>query len=170
MEPKIHENCNFTLDEIEKYLHSRKIPYEVTSEEVVEYWNRKNWLTQKGNKIENISAVINVVNSHVIQQKRKIGVIGVGNIIKDKDKNKEWKNHKSPYYEQLNDPKWKAYRDFIFIVRGSKCESCGKPSNLQIHHREYIANRFAWEYLPNEVMVLCGDCHRYIHKIKTKRL
>ena len=31
----------------------------------------------------------------------------------------------SPYNEQLKDEKWKAFRSFIFVVRGCKCEMCG---------------------------------------------
>lgn len=165
MNKRIHKNCDFTKEEIDNFLHSRKIPYEVTIEQVIEYWNRKDWLTLKGVKVSSVSAAVNVANSYVIQQKRKKGVVGFDSIIQKTGESNEWRNKRSPYYDQLNTPQWKAYREFIFAVRGRKCESCGKPSNLHIHHRTYIMNRHAWEYLPNEVMVVCGDCHRYIHKI-----
>lgn len=164
MKRKVHENCNFTLEDIDEFLHSRKIPYEATLEQVLEYWGRKNWLTQKGERVATISAVVNVANSYVIQQKRRNGVVGFDKVVEKKNSNGNWINKKNPYYEQLNMAQWKAFREFIFAVRGTKCEVCGKPSNLQVHHREYINNRFAWEYLPNEVIVLCCDCHRYIHQ------
>lgn len=83
-----------------------------------------------------------------------------------KNETSAWDQKKSPYYEQLDTKQWKAYRDFIFIVRDKKCEVCGKRKNLQIHHTKYIPNRYAWEYLPNDVMVLCHNCHRNIHNIK----
>lgn len=165
MNKTIHRNCGFTRDEIDKFLRSRKEPYEVTLEQVIEYWNKKGWLTLKGMKVSSIAAAVNVANSYVIQQRRKNGVVGFDSIVQKKNESNEWRNKRSPYYDQLNTPQWQAYREFIFAVRGRKCESCGKPNNLHIHHRSYAANRFAWEYLPNEVMVVCGDCHRYIHKI-----
>lgn len=165
MSNKIHKNCDFTKEEIDVFLHSRKVPYDVTLEQVIEYWNKKGWMTLKGVKVSSVSSAVNVANSYVIQQKRKNGVIGFDDVLQNKDESKEWKNNKSPYNDQLNTPQWKAFREFIFAVRGRKCESCGKPSSLHVHHREYIKNRFAWEYLPNEVMVLCADCHRYIHKL-----
>ena len=166
MRKKIHANCDFTIEEIEKYLHSRRIPFEVTLVQVLEYWKIKDWLTLKGEKVRTVSSAVNVANSYVIQQRRKNGVVDFGKILEQKEKSGEWINKKSPYNEQLNDERWKAFRDFIFAVRGRRCEACGRLTKLQIHHREYIQNRFAWEYLPNDVMVVCGDCHRYIHKIK----
>ena len=76
MNKRIHKNCDFTKEEIDNFLHSRKIPYEVTIEQVIEYWNRKDWLTLKGVKVSSVSAAVNVANSYVIQQKRKKGVVG----------------------------------------------------------------------------------------------
>ena len=168
MTAKIHVNCDFTLEEIDRFRHSRRVPYEVTMEQILKYWEEKNWCTRDGNKVKSVSTAVNVPNSYVIQQKRKYGVVGFDNILKQKDRTGEGVYNKSPYNNQLENPKWKAFREFIFVVRGRRCEACGKPSNLQIHHREYINNRFAWEYLPSEVMVLCSDCHRYIHKTKTE--
>lgn len=167
MEAKIHVNCKFTLEEIDKYLHSRSMPFDATLDQILEYWGKKNWLTTKGEKVATVSAAVNVVNSFVIQQKRKKGVVDFDKVYQRKNEESEWVNKKDPYYNQLSMDQWKAYREFIFSVRGKKCEVCGKPNKLNIHHKEYIKNRFAWEYLPNEVMVLCCDCHRYIHKIKT---
>lgn len=161
----MNKNRPFSIEEIEKFMSSRKIPYEATLEQILQYWDKKDWTTLKGEKVSSVSAVVNVANSYVIQQRRRHGVVGFDNILQKKDESNEWRNKRSPYYDQLNTPQWKAYREFILAVRGRKCESCGKPSNLHIHHRAYIMNRHAWEYLPNEVMVVCGDCHRYIHKI-----
>ena len=161
----MNKNCLFTIEEIDKFLHSRRIPYQATLEQVLEYWEKKNWLTLKGEKVSSVSTIVNIANSYVIQQLRKNGVVGFDNIIQRKDESNEWRNKQSPYNDQLNMPQWKAFREFIFVVRGRKCESCGKPTNLHVHHREYIKNRYAWEYLPNDVMVLCNDCHRYIHKL-----
>lgn len=156
----------FSIEEISKFLNSRKKPYEATLVQVLDYWDKKDWLTLKGEKVATIAAAVNVVNSHVIQLKRKELAPSSKLKVEEKDRSNEWCNKRSPYLSQLTTPQWKAYREFILAVRGRKCESCGKPSNLHIHHREYFKNRHAWEYLPNEVMVVCGDCHRHIHNIK----
>lgn len=162
----MNKNCPFTIEEISKFLNSRKKPYEATLQQILDYWDKKGWLTLKGDKVLSVSSAVNVVNSHIIQQRRKELAANSKTKIVEKDKSNEWQNKRSPYLAQLTTHQWQAYREFIFAVRGRKCESCGKPSNLHIHHREYYKNRHAWEYLPNEVMVLCGDCHRHIHNIK----
>jgi hypothetical protein len=69
----------------------------------------------------------------------------------------------SPYNEQLKNEKWKAFRNFVFVVRGSKCEMCGATQKLQVHHPNYVKGRKAWEYTCNEVVVLCEQCHRKAH-------
>lgn len=162
----MNKNRPFTVEEIDRFLKSRRKPYEVTMSQVIDYWDKKDWITLKGENVATIAAAVNVVNSHVVQRKRKECAPISKLKAEEKDKSNEWCNNRSLYYDQLNTPQWKAYREFIFSVRGRKCESCGKQSNLQIHHREYFKNRHAWEYLPNEVMVVCGDCHRYIHDIR----
>ena len=98
------------------------------------------------------------------RQKIEGFIIGIKEKSDIKNKSNSWSEKRSPYYSQLVMPQWIAYREFIFSVRGRKCEVCGKPSNLQVHHIHYENNRFAWEYLPNEVLVVCKSCHWNIHK------
>lgn len=71
-----------------------------------------------------------------------------------------------PYEEQLQDKRWEAFRKFVFVVRGKKCEICGGTHMLQVHHPKYKGGRLAWEYTCNEVQVLCKECHEKIHNIK----
>lgn len=162
----MNKNCDFSIEEIRLFLNGRKKPYLVTLEQVIEYWDRKNWLTLKGQKVPSVSIAVNVANSYVTEQKRKAGALTIKADTELKNKSNEWYNKRSPYYDQLATPQWRAYREFIFAVRGRKCEVCGKPSNLNIHHTHYTSNRHAWEYLPNEVLVVCGNCHRNIHRIQ----
>ncbi len=70
------------------------------------------------------------------------------------------------YRSQLETKQWKDFRKLIFSQRGKRCEMCGATTNIQIHHLQYITGRKAWEYTPNDVMVLCRDCHKKIHNIK----
>jgi hypothetical protein len=33
-----------------------------------------------------------------------------------------------------------------------------------VHHRFYISGRKPWEYLPETMQVLCGECHEITHE------
>lgn len=86
-------------------------------------------------------------------------------IVYDPDAENKEQQQYDTYKEQLEDVRWKAFRDFVFVVRGCKCEQCGATAKLQVHHPKYIRGRKAWEYTCNEVMVVCKDCHEKIHNI-----
>lgn len=75
------------------------------------------------------------------------------------------KEEKIPYSEQLKDPRWFAFREKVFKVRGRKCEHCGSTVWLQVHHPKYKYGRKAWEYSTDEVVVLCRECHKKEHNI-----
>ena len=81
------------------------------------------------------------------------------------DLNDDLKTNKEriSYSEQLKDKRWYAFREFVFEVRGRRCEMCGAERNLQVHHPIYKNGRNAWEYTCNEVIVMCHDCHMRIH-------
>lgn len=69
------------------------------------------------------------------------------------------------YSEQLEDIRWTAFRTFVFVVKGQKCEQCGSTHYINLHHTKYIPGRSAWEYTCNEVQVLCRECHEKVHNI-----
>lgn len=75
---------------------------------------------------------------------------------------------KMNYDEFLKDPRWFAFRQFIFAVRGHKCEDCGSTERLQVHHIAYKRGLLPWEYTCNDVKVLCRDCHKKVHGIDGK--
>lgn len=76
---------------------------------------------------------------------------------------------KQKYHTDLKDQRWKAFREFIFTVRGCKCEKCGSEEALVVHHgtcEKPIYHRgysHPWEYNCNEVVVLCNSCHNKLH-------
>lgn len=70
------------------------------------------------------------------------------------------------YASQLDDERWKAFREFVFVVRGRSCERCGATNCLQVHHKYYKHGLMAWEYTCNDVIVLCRECHGRLHGIK----
>ena len=122
-------------------------------EYVYEYYKRKGWRTRSGKKVSSIESMVGGLNWRFTNGKTPppIGQEAVA------------KEQRPSYDQQLEDKKWKAFREFIFIVRGKKCEKCGATTWLQIHHPKYRGGRLAWEYTCNEVIVLCRDCHRKEH-------
>lgn len=152
-------------------------------QDVLTYWENKKWLTNNGAEPKTLEIAIHVFNSIATQKE-------VRNRIKNaKFKNKKEKEQRkkeiydslkkvkklksSPlptpymhYVGQLSDARWKAFREFVFVVRGEKCETCGNTTNLQVHHLQYRNYAMAWEYNCNEVVVLCRNCHKKIHGIE----
>ena len=73
--------------------------------------------------------------------------------------------NKKTYYALLDTPMWNDFRTRIIRERNNTCELCGKTLDygLQVHHRCYYTGRKPWEYIPDEVMCLCVDCHQSLH-------
>ncbi len=80
-----------------------------------------------------------------------------------------YKNYKASYKKQLQSKEWKEKREDVFRERGEICERCGDKNNLQIHHKEYINNRKAWEYDNFYLEVLCRGCHSKHHGYSIER-
>lgn len=70
------------------------------------------------------------------------------------------------YSAYLDSPRWKAFRQWVLIVRGRRCERCGSPSRLAVHHVTY--RRLGHEHL-DDVRVLCEACHNALHALKRQR-
>lgn len=101
----------------------------------------------------------------------KKGLDGIKDLTPEKIEPKKKEQHiekedKTPYEKQLQDKRWKDFRNFVFAVRGKKCEICGGTHVLQVHHPKYIAGRKAWEYPVSEVQVLCRHCHQQVHNLE----
>jgi len=145
------------------------------AQECYDYWENKNWLTQKGKEVKTLESAICVYNGIAMSRAKKKIAMRSGGSKKSKKQQKREKKRLElkkaiereylPYDEQLKDKRWKAFRNFVFAVRGQVCEKCGSKENLQVHHPKYISGKLAWEYNCNEVMVLCSDCHCKEHNI-----
>lgn len=146
--------------------------YEIDAMETLEYWEKKKWLTNKGKDVKTLEAAVTSYNGVVLGRLRKDGKqertrtnCRWNNQRKKKAVAEKPKNKELPYESQLKDKRWKAFRQFVFAVRGNRCEMCGDSQNLQIHHPRYKPHAMAWEYTCNEVVVLCGHCHMAVHGI-----
>lgn len=154
----------FSEEEIRQYMTGKNLC--VTPEAVLKYWRKKKWKTKKGTTVKSLSAAVSCLNGVFKEKDRKkkkaIAKKEERRLIRE---GKPIKRDYTPYADQLNTPEWKAFRQFIFIVRGKQCEKCGRRDRLQIHHLRYITGRRAWEYLPFDVLVLCDACHKKMHNI-----
>ena len=70
---------------------------------------------------------------------------------------------KQSYKEYLQSPEWRARATAAKTMAGWRCQVCNKPgdySTLNAHHRTYERVR---NELPEDLIVLCGDCHEVFH-------
>lgn len=88
------------------------------------------------------------------------------NIKSKKNKSRlEKKKPYIPYWEQLNTKQWEQKRKEVFKLKGERCSKCGSTKSLQIHHTQYLPNKYAWEYKMKYYIVLCERCHKKQHCI-----
>lgn len=73
------------------------------------------------------------------------------------------------YIEQIKDPRWQRKRLEAMQADRFTCQICfhsDKP--LNVHHKRYIEGAKAWEYETNELITLCEDCHKKVHRDEKK--
>lgn len=70
---------------------------------------------------------------------------------------------KFKYREYLLHPSWKKCRLQILERDGYKCTQCGSTTNLQVHHKYYIAGSKPWEVPQKCLTTLCDICHKGVH-------
>ena len=148
-----------------KYLGKPKNKF--SPEKIYKELEKRHWRSTSGHPVCNLENYINGIcgvksNKYLTEEYlfKKPKLAKKQNIILDKQEGEV-----GTYNEQLKDPRWKAFRQFVFAVRGCKCEMCGYRENLQIHHPKYIKGRAAWEYTCNDVVVLCDKCHKKVHRL-----
>jgi hypothetical protein len=73
---------------------------------------------------------------------------------------------RAEYEAYINSPEWKAFRVQIFAERGRTCQDCGKQTGvMHLHHLHY--RNFQHEK-PEDVRVLCENCHEAVHSGKAR--
>lgn len=74
------------------------------------------------------------------------------------------------YDELLTKQEWYDFRKKVIYDKGGYvCEFCKKKHNLQVHHKLYYKKPDKekiepWLYNMDEVLLLCDDCHKSVHK------
>ena len=74
---------------------------------------------------------------------------------------------KEEYQKLLQSDYWKGYSYSLIKERDFTCEDCGRRfynerNKLQVHHLVY-RDVNPWSYSPDEVVVLCEECHKKRH-------
>lgn len=62
----------------------------------------------------------------------------------------------------IKSPQWKQRAAAMVVRAGFRCQRCGSPRDLNVHHKTYIR---LGEELPEDLEVLCRRCHRKEHRI-----
>lgn len=71
----------------------------------------------------------------------------------------------SQYWQKLKDPRWQRKRLEAMEKADFTCEICGdSESTLNVHHKEYFKGHEPWEYLTEQLCVLCESCHEAQHE------
>lgn len=76
------------------------------------------------------------------------------------------------YERLLQSDYWKGYSYSLIKERNFTCEDCGRSfpnerNKLQVHHLVY-RDANPWSYKPEELIVLCEDCHKKRHGMYTE--
>lgn len=74
---------------------------------------------------------------------------------------KQRKRYKKKYQDYLKSKEWAEIKLDLYQTRGKKCEVCGSNKRIEVHHKHYN-NVFKEE--PNDLLLLCHDCHSKEHK------
>ena len=71
------------------------------------------------------------------------------------------------YFDQLKHPFWQKKRLFILERDNFCCCICSDTeTELQVHHKEYISGRLAWQYDDSNLQTLCKFCHMVAELVK----
>lgn len=68
------------------------------------------------------------------------------------------------YNEYLQTPEWQAKRSKRLQIDHFKCQKCGRPMDLQVHHLTYA--NIGHENVNTDLITLCKNCHQEIEDEK----
>ena len=68
----------------------------------------------------------------------------------------------SRHHRALSGAHWERTRQRALERAGRRCERCGRPGRLEVHHKTALEDGGA-PYAPDNLRVLCRDCHLAEH-------
>lgn len=97
--------------------------------------------------------------------------------IKKRNPERQAKRRKC-YQAFLGSPAWKVLRAAALDLAGYRCQGehthgmttvrCGETDRLTVHHQTYA--RFGGREQPEDLLVLCRDCHNRLHAMEGKHV
>ena len=69
------------------------------------------------------------------------------------------------YYDYLTSPVWQAKRSERLKIDQYKCQNCGSPFRLQVHHLRYPVV-LGTENIYTDLITLCDNCHSMVEQGK----
>ena len=79
-----------------------------------------------------------------------------------------WERWMSRHHLRLNRRRWSAVRWQLLTAAGFRCQSCGRPGRLEVHHRVALADGNADPYDPAGLVVYCRRCHFAHHRAQVE--
>lgn len=67
------------------------------------------------------------------------------------------------------DDRWKALRIKALDRDGWCCTACKRVDNLNVHHVRYVPKGKIWDSPVKDLVTLCEECHKLVHKILSGR-
>jgi len=59
---------------------------------------------------------------------------------------------------------WWVFRNFIVSRDGGKCQDCGSPDSLHVHHAMPVSRFPEFVYDKENCITLCRECHKKRHR------
>jgi hypothetical protein len=60
--------------------------------------------------------------------------------------------------------RWRRIREFVIARDGGACRRCGlMEAEFHVHHLRPWAWAQPWRFIPENLVLLCKDCHRWVH-------
>ena len=85
-----------------------------------------------------------------------------GRKTKNKTDKKARKRGKMPYAKFLQSEYWQTVRAAMLERAGHRCHKCKAQEHLQVHHISYEHRGDEMRHLET-LVVLCRDCHAFVH-------
>lgn len=127
---------------------------------ILKFYRELGWKTKGGKPIKTVDDMVTDFMTEYTDKPRC------------QHKKRKFKKYKSypgdknmPYHEQLCDKRWHEFRLYVIRLKNNSCELCGSSDRLNVHHKEYVKGKMAWDYKMKEVMLLCRECHKKMHGI-----
>ena len=70
----------------------------------------------------------------------------------------------SRHHKKLSNSRWQAVRKRILHSAGFRCQKCGRPGRMEVHHLHELNRGDADPYDPTALVCWCVACHLAFHR------